>query len=144
MQRGDKFEGGPSQHCLGFYIFGGEPIKKLEAVDLSILQAFPAFGDYFEGSRSHVVTGFFHFKIKKTCQTKTLEKKEVRTVPHPWCRPGPAKSGSLRGANLSYLYKLYIFYMRFGRPNYRLPARRGFGVRTGKHSCEGSDGDRRP
>ena len=39
-RRGDKFEGGPSQHCLGFYVFCCEAIKNLEAVDLSIVQLF--------------------------------------------------------------------------------------------------------
>ena len=84
-----------------------------------------------------------NFFIKKLAK-KTPKILNVYTDPHARCRPGPAKSGPLRGADLRFVYGLYIFYMRFGRPNYRLPARRGFRVSTGKHSCEGSDGVRRP
>ena len=118
-------------------------MKNLEAADLSTVYAFPIIGDNFEGSRSHVVIRILYFFVKKNLQKKT-KMKEVYTEAHARCRPGPAKSGPLRGADLRFVYGLYIFYMRFGRPNYRLPARRGFGVRTGKHSCEGSDGVRRP
>ena len=70
-RRGDKFEGGPSQHCLDFYIFCCEATKKLEAVDLSIVYAFPVFGDSFEGSRSHVVIRFFYFFVKKLAKKNT-------------------------------------------------------------------------
>ena len=87
--------------------------------------------------------GSFIFS-SKDLPKKTPKIKEVYTVPHARCRRGPAKSGPLRGADLRFVDVLYIFYMRFGRPNYRLPARRGFGVRTGKYSCEGSDGVRGP
>ena len=87
--------------------------------------------------------GSFIFSSKKLAK-KTPKIKEVYTESHTRRRPAAAKSGPLRGADLRFVYGLYIFYMRFGRPNYRLPARRGFGVRTGKHSCEGSDGVRSP
>ena len=36
-RRGDKFEGGPSQHRLDFYTFCCEEMKKLEATDLSVV-----------------------------------------------------------------------------------------------------------
>ena len=100
-------------------------------------------GDNFEGSRSHVVIRMFYFVYKKNAK-QTPKILNLHEVPHGRTRPGPAKSGSLREADLRFVHGLYIFFMRFGRPNYRLPARRGFGVRTGKHSCEGSDGVRRP
>ena len=35
-RHGDKFEGGPSQHCLGFYTFCCEAMKNLEAANLSV------------------------------------------------------------------------------------------------------------
>ena len=118
-------------------------MKNLEAADLSTVYAFPIIGDNFEGSRSHVVIRIFYFFVKKLAK-KIPKIKEVYTDSHARRRPAAAKSGPLRGADLRFVYGLYIFYMRFGRPNYRLPARRGFRVRTGKHSCEGSDGVRRP
>ena len=36
-RRGDKFEGGPSQHSIGFHTFCCEATKDLEAVDLTSL-----------------------------------------------------------------------------------------------------------
>ena len=114
-------------------------MKKLEAVDLSIVYAFPLIGNSFEGSRSHVVIRFFYFPVKKL-EKKTPKIKEVYTVPHARCRRGAAKSGPLRGADLRFIYGLYIFYMRCGRPNYRLPARRGFRVRTGSTQAKDQTG----
>ena len=87
--------------------------------------------------------GSFIFSSKKLAK-KTPKIKEVYTVSHTRCRRGPAKSGSLRGPSLRFVYGLYIFYMRLGRRQPRVPPRRGFVCRTGRHSCEGSDGVRRP
>ena len=46
-------------------------------------------------------------------QKKIPKIKEVYTVSHARTRPGPAKSGPLRGADLRFVYGLYIFCMRF-------------------------------
>ena len=70
-RRGDKFEGDPSQHCSDFSIFCCEATTKLEAVDLSVVYAFPVIGDGFEGSRSHVVIWFFIFHLKKLARKIT-------------------------------------------------------------------------
>ena len=86
-------------------------MKNLEAADLSTVYAFPLIGDNFEGSRSHVVIRIFYFFIKKTCQKKHLKSLKCIQIR----MRAAAKSGSLRGPNLRFVYGLYIFYMRFGR-----------------------------
>ena len=122
-------------------------LRSDEKIGSSRSQHCICFSNYWRQLRGQQISLRYtdlSFFRQKNLQNKTPKIKEVYTEAHARPRPGAAKSGPLRGADLRFVYGLYIFYMRFGRPNYRLPARRGFRVRTGKHSCEGSNGVRRP
>ena len=84
--------------------------------------------------------GSYIFSSKKLAKKKHL--KSLKCIQFRML--AAATGGSLRGPNLRFVYGFCIFYMRLGRWHPDLPPRRGFVCRTGRHSCEGSDGGRRP
>ena len=83
--------------------------------------------------RSHLPYTNFNFGRKKVLLMKPSKNAFVYTVRNP----GANKRGSLRRANLTYHILIYFFYMRCGRRQHRVPARRGSGSRTAVHSREG-------
>ena len=118
LRSDEKFGSSRSQHCICFSNYW----RQLRGQQIS---------------RPYTDLLFF---IKKTCKKKHLKSWkciQIRML-------GAATGGSLRGQNLRFVYGLYFFFMRSGRWHPRLPARRVFVCRTGRHSCEGSDGVRRP